>query len=443
MSTTIAPDTPTREPTADGLASGRPAGSDAGPRRRRLDAAVAAWIAVAALLAGLVASPPWRVADDALLPAGAAALLLEGDLERQVDGAWTPLRAGDLVPSGSTVRTDAGARLGIDAGALELAGGTQATLADAYDVETGSVLVDSPDRERELTVGRLTAAGTGLWRADANAVRRVGVYLGQVEVGGTAAGTLAVDRYAQADLTGDQLPARSLPLRYETDDAWDGRFLGALFAVDRQAEALRRGFEGRFGTAPLPASRYQDMTDMDAAVAFDGAPGAGVGPPGEVLVSLAAVRALEDRAGVAYDEAVREVADLRRDGASWGVVLARRDLVATDLRDVVDAILAGTATGTVATPGGGEVAPPAGDGTGAPPADDAGEQPPREPTDDAQPPPAPDDEPAPGPCQHEVCEPANETVDGLTDVLDDVVPGAGEQVDDVVREVPTVVPSDS
>lgn len=415
---------------------------------------IPALIAVVAVIAGLIVSPPWSTGGG--VPAGFAGRLISGDLERQAGDRWVVVTVGQLVPDGAEVRSRDGAELEVRGGVVELADATAATLADELELETGSVLTDVPDGQRSVRLGPLVASGRGTWRVDRGTADRVAVYAGGVgvQLEGDDDRGVALARLQEADVDGSQLPAAPLPIAYAPSDPWDARLLAELIATDRTAAQLIRSFTSRYGTAAQPPAFYRRFVIVDDAVAaglsrLGGVTVAGrIGPPADVLLAAVVVDLLADRAGLQRVDAVDEVVAQRSAGATWGVVLARHDLGADDLREAVDLALRGAPAEPAITspgpaPGGPGPADPGGEGsTGGEPDADPDDGPSRPPSDEPTDGPSDgdDEEPAPGPCQAEPCEPVNETVDDLTDIVDDVVPGAGQQLDDLVSELPTIIP---
>lgn len=424
-----------------------------GTAGRQRTARASAWVAVAAVLAGMAVSPPWRVGTG--VPEGSAGRFVAGDLERLDGGRWVAAVPGELLDDGVSLRSGDGAEIEVRGGELELGEDTRVVLDDPVVVDAGSLLTDVAGREREVRAGDLLASGRGTWRTDVAAGVRVAVYRGGagVEVAGSGERGLAVSRFEQVATASPQLPAAPLPMAYSGGDEWDVRLLSGLLATDRVAAQLARSFAARYGSEPLPRSFYTRFTAVDEAIdaalgRLAGSDGDRFGPPGDVLVAVVVTDLLADRAGLTTEEAATEAVALRAAGATWGIVLARHDLSADDLRGAVDLAVRGAPAPTVdgpATGPGDAAVPTAGTTGGAPgPTDGPTDGPTEGPTTDPTPTPSPSptEEPAAGPCQLEPCEPVNETVDELTDVIDGVVPGAGQTVDDLVSEVPTILPSD-
>ncbi|MDP9022481.1 MAG: hypothetical protein M3N57_07260, partial [Actinomycetota bacterium] len=302
---------------------------------------VPAWIAVVAVIVGVVVAPPWRSPG---IPAGFAARLTAGDLQRLVDARWVDVRLEELVPDGATVRSQDGARLAVDGGNIALSGEARARLADPLEITAGSVLTEVPGRERAVAFSPFTVRGRGSWRVDTGGAVRVGVYDGAVGIRADAAGVdcdgpcVAVGRLQDATVVGGRLPADPRPLHYEPVDEWDRRLLADVLAIDRQVAQLAAGFAARYGTAPQPPAFYTSFSQVQEPLA-DALPRLATttvqgrfGPPADVLVAVVVTDLLVQRAGLGLDEAVDTIVRLRHDGATWGIVLAMHGLGPDALR---------------------------------------------------------------------------------------------------------------
>ncbi len=422
----------------------RPRNDVAGAATASRSSRFSAWVAIVAVVVGLVVTPPWQGTGG--LPEGFAGRLLSGVLERQTAATWTDVPVGELVPTGARVRSADGARLEVDGGEVSLVAGSRAVLDAVTELETGSLLTVVDGAERTVRLGAITASGRGAWRVDADGAPRVGVYDGGVglRVQGDVEQALAVRRLEQADLIDGGLPAEPLPLRYSSEDEWDVRLLAGVLAADRQAAQVRSTLVGRFGSEPLAEDFYGRFAVVDGALATavprygETSEDGRVGPPADVLLGVIVTDLVRRGAVLSADEAVRRVTTLRGNGATWGIVLAVHDLGADALRGAADLTLRGgpVAAPATAAPEEPTETPTGPDGTAPTPS----ESPTVEPTEPT-PSPSPSDSDAPVPCELEPCEPVNDTVDELTDLLDDIAPGTGDTVDDTVSD-PTVLPSD-
>jgi hypothetical protein len=195
-----------------------------------------------------------------------------------------------------------------------------------------------------VQVGVVDVRGRGTWRADLGASSRLATYRGRIQAD-DGAQALPLARYEQVELRGGALDGSAAPLRYHGDDPWDREELGDALAADRLAEQLSSSFAADHGEELRPASFYADFVDAEAPVLDrleDLAPrrrGALVGPPAPVLVAVVVTDALVVEGGFLPGPAVSRVAELRRGGASWGLLLVRHDLGPAALRAAADRAL--------------------------------------------------------------------------------------------------------
>lgn len=412
---------PGRQLAGPGAGSAGPGLRTAGTRR------IPAWLAVGAALVSLILAP----FGTGGLPAGSVARVVSGDVEELRGAVWRPLAPGDLVPEGARVRAGSLAELEIRRGTLELAEGAEAVLAEEeFTLASGSLLLDTT-ATRRVVRGAVAAEGRGVWRFDAEVAPRVGVYAGGVGVDLVGAGRAsgpdgeqtAVSPYQQLDLSGGTPAPRPLPLRYLSSDPWDARLLAEAISVDRQVVDLTRSLTAAYGREPRPLAFYTDFAAVEGLLAAalprlapvdqDGA----FGPPADTLVGVVVAELLVTRAALAPEQAAEEIRRLRRDGATWGLILVRRDLGPEDLRSGIDAALRRRAREQ-------ELAPPP-----APP------PPPIPPPEPSPPPPSPSPSPSPQPSPTpsptpDGGSPLDPVLEDLGELLDDVIPGSGEAVDD-------------
>lgn len=411
----------------------------------------AAWLAIGAVVLGVVLAPPLFRGPGS----NSVARVVSGEVEALRDGTWTSLGPGDRIRSEEPLRTQATpAELEGTVGLLSLAPGSRLALVrDGAVLEDGALLIEA-DAVRVVEFGAAVVRARGAVRVDASPAARVGVYHGgaAVEAGDR---DQAIGAHQQLDLVEGRL-GDPLPLRYVVTDPWDARLLAGAIAVDRRVERISASLRAVYGTELQDAAFYRDFVAVDDLVAAalpDLAPrsrGDGFGPPAETLVAVVVARLLVDRAGMTVPDAIGTISSLRRDGATWGIVLLRHELDADDLRAAADEALRARATavadGTAAPVTGAEDAQgPSGDGAGQPP---AGED-----RDPARPPNDTDrgggsgdgggsdddgDEP-PGPAD-EAEETVTDTVEGAGELLEETVEDAEEVVEEVVDELPLPVP---
>lgn len=400
---------------------------------------VPATLAVLVALAGFVVAPP-RAGD---LPPGTIARVMQGSVQIVQDGQpGRVLDQGDLVRVGQAVRSGDRARLALDGGSLDLAPGTMVILDDdLFSLERGALLVDTR-QTRRVAQASVAAEGSGVWRFDGEVSPRAGVYRGGVAVsvldpggGADPRPPVVTGAYQQVDLVGGLPAAAVRPLVYLPSDPWDARLLADAIAVDRQVADLMRSLAARYGQAPRASAFYTDFAAVGGPLAQalptlapEGS-GSSYGPPADVLVAVVVVDLLVSRAALDPQDAIAEVRDLRRDGATWGLILQRRDLGNAELREAVDAALRRRAgVGTPPPP-----PPPSPEPTTPEPS-----PPPPSPAPSPSPTRAPSPPPPPPPpeCEGPLCDPvdgADEAIEDIGDLLDGLVPGS-DAVEDSARD---------
>lgn len=418
-----------------------------GPVAAGFSSRASAWLAVGAAVLALVLAPP-RAAD--VFPPGVLGTVTAGQLEQLVGSTWRVAAAGDLVAAGAEVRVlEGGVAIRTRDGAVSLASGTVGTLEHgAIAIEGGAVLIES-EAPTEVTTSAVSARGRGTWRVDVTTSPRVGVYTGGVAVRDAAGQEVPVGTLEQVAVIDRAVAPESLALRYLVTDPWDARLLARPIAVDRQVGRLENTLERRYGTALQAADFYGDFVAVDDTLAAT-LPmlarlqeGDRFGPPPETLVAVVVATLLNQRAGFTTDGAVGRIVELRRAGATWGIVLAAHDLGPDDFREAADDALRrrqqevaeGTATPVII----GDV-PLAGDGSdddGAPtppPPDDTEPEPPTDPPPSDDPPPPDDPDPVDG-----VQDAVDDAVDDVVDLLEPLPP-ASETADDVGDAVGGTLP---
>jgi hypothetical protein len=390
-----------------------------------LGARAPAWMALGALLVALVATP-----FGVDLGGETFGRAVDGALEVETPQGWEPLEVPGAVPAGAELRVGAAdARIEVQGGLLTLAEGTRLHAQPGTpQVRRGSLLVEAetPLRAR---VGATTAEGRGQWRVDVGVASRVATYRARLSVS-DGAGARDLARFRQVAVREGALEPVLRPLRYQEDDPWDQWLLADALAVDRLVERLQGTLERSYGTDPREAAFYAAFVAVDDAdLAGDLADLAVTadddvfGPPADLLTAVVAIDALRTDAGLDPTEAVERVVELRRAGATWGLVLVEHDLGSAALRAAADRALEQVEQTPPPEPEPVEPAAPAepepAEGQAADPA--------------PAPQPAPEPEPAPEPQPDPEPEPDDGQGGGL-DPVEDAVRDTGEDVGDLVED---------
>jgi hypothetical protein len=413
-------------------------------------------------LLGVLALALTACSGDAVAP-GEARVLSGGTLEVAVDDGWAPAEIGETIPEGARVRTGtAESRLELRSGEVWLAPSSMVVITkERVDVIRGDVLLAAAG-DLAARWGDLEAQGEGVYRLTPGVAPVVKVYDGSIDLARHGE-ERTIGGLRQLSLAPSRLPLRPTPLAYDRADPWDRLLLPRAVAFDAEVERLARGIDRQHGTRPREAAFYETFAAVDPetipllATTSRIRTGDGrFGPPSDALVTLFVAEAVAARNGGDVGGAAQEVADLRGQGARWGVVALERGISTLELARVVDlaqdrrlaaapeddAPLAGSAASPTATPTetrratattlsspaatsttpGTSTPPPSSDSPAPPPPSSGGDDP-----DDGE----PSEEPLTGP----VLPPPPEEEPLPTDAVADEPTGVGEAVGKVVDDV--------
>ncbi len=311
---------------------------------------------------------------------------------------------GDEVPFEVVVTAlDDGAVVESDLGRISLSQRTVATLSPPRPASTGSLSLTSGQVLVEAELGAYTVratlgtvTGTGTFRVERDDSPRVAVYAGTAAVLGDR--NLVAGRLAEVALDGTA--TRDRPIVLDADDPWDAVHGAAALETDQQVAQLRQGLERTYGTSPQTPEFYGDFVGvtpgLEVALASlsTRVDGRLFGPPADTLVAAAVIETLRVGTALPIDQVINTVLPLRADGGTWGVILARFDLDAAQLRDVADdALRRRAAQGEDAEP---VIDPPSRQGPARPqPPEQPQPQPPEQPQPSPSPSPTPEPDPSP------------------------------------------------
>lgn len=266
---------------------------------------------------------------------------------RPGDEVWRSLRSGHRVVPGSEVKTEDGAWA-----RLVREGGPEVELGPQTDVRVISSGHLSVARGHLLgrpagvpirfeSRGVSARGGRGVLRFDRELSLRVGVYEGEARVELLGSG-LDVPALREVVVAGGTLPREPAPLQLSPEDRWDRRILGPVLDLDRELTQYGRGFDAQYAgqaTGPAFFARFVGVPQ----VAFVGGALSLRPDPSDVLIGLIYALAVSRRSGGALDAVFAELLDLRRRGATWGLIARMRGLTPADvIRALVDAISRGT-----------------------------------------------------------------------------------------------------
>ena len=280
-------------------------------------------VLVALAATACVRAPGEGAGDLRVVPLAGDVRLIRGEEPALVDEV-EGVQPGDLVTTGLGGR----ARLELgSARSVELAPGAEVLVGGLglADVVEGSVLARAGDPGISVRAGDAEIEGQGsVFRVDRGFSVRLAVYRGEAAV--PASGVPAVPALRELTVVaGGSVPRGPRPLAVDPNDRWDAHLLGpfidlGLRLVDLQQGLGRQGLSER-AVADLLAGELPE----EAVTALRAVPGA------EALV--AAMVALE-ATGAGEEElltVLREILDLRFQGAHWIVVLAQWGVVGTAL----------------------------------------------------------------------------------------------------------------
>lgn len=370
---------------------------------------------------------------------------LSGALEQRVGDTWKTVAPGTNVPAGTWVRTtDRLAELGRPGVDLHMLEGTELVVEEVVDLQRGSILLGS-QREVGATTGLVTAAGRGTWRLDAGQSARAGTYAGTLTVRDGAGREELLRDYRQVAVVSGIIEGDQVPLTYVATDAFDRRLLADALTIDDFLAALGRGLRADYGTEPQTLAFYQDFDGLGGQVVqtlaaladgtFERTSTDGrIGPPERLLVAAVVSEAVALAAGLPPAEAAEAVRTARLEGTNWGLIAVLFDASASDVRAAADRALnqrreratAGEAAPVVRAPEQDTVAP---DPDTSP---DPGRPTDPDQTEDPTTPPSEDEDgtlgPAVDPVVDELPEDAQQPVDDVVDIVDELIKGPFERV---------------
>lgn len=350
--------------------------------RRRTAAAIAVLLAAGACSGGAGPGEGILTARDV---AGRVSYRSEG-------GAWRALRSGQRLPAGTEVKTelDGSVRLVAEDTAVELARASQVRIdgTDRFGVVTGSVLGEGALTLEDLQQ-RVTAQGTGRghFRLDRRLSLRVATYEEEVRVAVPPA--IRLPRLREIVIAAGVLQSREpRPLTLVAQDRWDIRLLGDVLALERDIRSYRRGFDATYAGQATTPEFFARFLPPAGAAAFVG-PALAELTPSDVLLGLLFAITISGRDATPVAQGFARVVDLRRQGASWGIVAAELRL---DPATILKALALAVARGSTAPR-------PAGGG-GSSPRPRATSSPSPSPTSSPTPKPSrsPSPSPSPSPC---------------------------------------------
>lgn len=230
-----------------------------------------------------------------------------------------------------TIRSDAGVRAGDrlvqskdGIAELRLASGRLFEIA-AADVRVPSqteVTINRGDLLATITApakvggeGIEVTSKKGVFRIDRSLSTRVGVYTGAVRLRSNAQ-SLDISRLRQAIVAGSVVPRAPKPLRIESSDAWDRRFLQEALDLDVRLTNFGRGLEAQLGDGGGPAFFARIMPGSELGF---------LGPHlgsrrSDLLIGLAVSAEAAKSESSSLADVFNRAFGLWIEGATWGLI---------------------------------------------------------------------------------------------------------------------------
>ncbi len=206
-----------------------------------------------------------------------------------------------------------------DGGRVDVRSGSEVELNAPLSLVAEDLLVTSGNKPLKVAVGGSEVTVDGVARLTRDLAVSAASYRGALTIR-SAARSLRVPALRQSDVPSlGVLPAEAEPLRYDTGDAWDRRFLSQAMDLGEQLEARSRGFTNqlRAGSGSTPGFYRILLPELENEPAF----GAELIPedavPGDTLIGAAIT--VSGRIGT-FAERWADVFTFRNAGAAWGLV---------------------------------------------------------------------------------------------------------------------------
>lgn len=257
-----------------------------------------------------------------------------------------------------TVHTGAQVKVLSGSASIALPDGAKVDARKGTELEVGSplslvaddMLVTSGDKPVRVAVGGSEITVDGIARLTRDLAVSAATYRGTVTLR-SAARTLEVPALRQADVPSlGVLPADPVPLRYDTADAWDRRFLAQAMELGEQLESRSQGFTNQLppGQGTTPGFYRILLPTLEEEPAF----GADLIPvdndPGDTLVGAAIT--VSGTLGT-FAERWGNVFRFRAEGATWGLVALDQQVNdATELVRTVDVAIGSQSFSFAPTP---------------------------------------------------------------------------------------------
>ena len=232
-----------------------------------------------------------------------------------------PVEGRRTVQLGAQVKVLAGsATVELEDGArLEVREGSEVRLGSPIVLDAEDLLVTAGKSAVRVSAGGSEVTVSGVARVTRDLAVSAAAYRGSVTMH-SAARTLEVPALRQAEVPSlGVLPLHPEPLRYNTADPWDRRFLGTAMDLTDQLESRSHGFTSslRPGEGQTPGFYRLLIPALEEEPAFDDDALREGRDPGETLVGAAI--AVTGKQGTFVERWTR-VFTFKDEGATWGLV---------------------------------------------------------------------------------------------------------------------------
>lgn len=236
-----------------------------------------------------------------------------------LDGRPVRLRAGDVV---SVHHGDAKVALP-GGGKLELRDGSTVRFHSGAALETGDLLVESGTSPVRIDAGVGEVVVDGAARVEHELAAGIGVYKGKATL--RSGRTVNVPWLRQVTVPSVGVAPDPQPLRVDSSDPWDQRFLGTAIDLTSELDGQTRYVNANApaGAGETAAFYRRTLRPLATTASFDDyllrsvVPDGSAPAPGDAFV--AASIALS--APAPFPERWKAIFDLRSRGAQWGIVV--------------------------------------------------------------------------------------------------------------------------
>ncbi|MGI8685618.1 MAG: hypothetical protein ACR2MO_11130 [Acidimicrobiales bacterium] len=206
-----------------------------------------------------------------------------------------------------------------DGGRVDVRTGSEIEFGSPLSLVADDLLVTSGNTPLKVDVAGSVVTVDGVARLTRDLAVSAASYRGSLTVR-SAARSLKVPALRQADVPSlGVLPAEAEPLRYDTADAWDRRYLAQAIDLGEQLESRGKGFTNQLppGSGSTPGFYRVLLPALENEPAFVADLIPADGDPGDTLIGAAIT--VSGKLGT-FAERWANVFRFRSAGATWGLV---------------------------------------------------------------------------------------------------------------------------